>query len=64
MAALVDDPEDVEGFARDLIIDEIRKRPALAAWKSVGADVVAALPFDDGSHRLFHPLVEIVGKAR
>lgn len=62
VAALMHESDDVKCIALDLIVDEIRKGPALAAWKSMWADVISALPFAYSSDDFLHPGMEIVAQ--
>jgi hypothetical protein len=63
MAAFMNNSENVESIALDLVVDEVRKRPALAARKPMRSDMISALSLDHDPDRLLHSLVEIVSKA-
>jgi hypothetical protein len=43
MSTFMDYSQNVERVGFDLVVDEIRKRPAFAAGKAVRADVISAL---------------------
>ena len=63
MPTFMDNSENVERVAVDLVIDEIRKWPALAAWKPMRSDVISALALEHDPDRLLYSFVEIVTKS-
>jgi hypothetical protein len=63
MTALMNNSENVENIALNLVVDEVRKRPALPARKPVGSDMISALSLDHDPDRLLHTLVKIITKS-
>jgi len=63
MTALMNNSENVENITLDLVVDEVRKRPALPARKPVRSDMISTLSLDHNPDRLLHTLVEIITKA-
>jgi hypothetical protein len=62
MAAFMHKTEKGEGVVLDLIIEQIRERPAFAAGVAVGTYVVAALSVADGPDYLANAIVEVVAQ--
>ena len=63
MPAFVNKPENVEGISFDLVVAEVRKRPALATGKSMWPGMIAAFPLNDHAHRFIHPFVKIFAQS-
>jgi hypothetical protein len=60
MPGFMDKPDEVNRITFDLIVDVIGKRSAVFAGKAMWADMIAAFPSDDRSHRIFDPFMQVV----
>jgi hypothetical protein len=64
MASLMHEPENIQRLILDLIIEQVRKRTATAAGKSMRPDVIPALPLNHHSYRVLHSCMKVVTKPR
>ena len=64
MTPFVHKAEYIKGFALDLIADQKREWPALAAGKAMRARVITTMELGDHPGRLLDPVMKVIPELR
>ncbi|MDI1250617.1 MAG: hypothetical protein PSV13_17275 [Lacunisphaera sp.] len=64
MLPLLNNAQDIQDLTVELVVDQIRKQPALSASETVRTNMIATVSDDDGSDCLFCAFVKIVTELR